>query len=83
MVETAQTSITCPACGRTVSLITRDSHGLRRDETFEPAPYYLTTDGTHDIENARTHGRLYPDVFVARCRVLAATWNRPAEWRPE
>ena len=63
-------SIMCPACGRAVSLITRDRNGPRQDEAFEPAPYYLTTDGTHDIENAQIHGRQYPDVFVARCRVM-------------
>lgn len=68
-VETAHTSIRCPACGRAVPLITRDQNGLQRDEPFAPAPYYATTDGTHDIENARSHDRLYPDVFVARCRV--------------
>lgn len=68
-VETAQTSIRCPACGRSVPLMTRDQNGLQRGEPFASAPYYVTTDGTHDIENARTHDRLYPDVFVARCRV--------------
>lgn len=82
-METALTAIDCPACGRRVSLMTRDQNGLQRDQPFEPAPYYVTADGTHDIENARAHGQLYPDVFVARCRVLAATWDRPAEWRTE
>lgn len=71
MAETAQTSIVCPECGEAVSLLTRDRNGLRSGEPFQPAPYYITTDGTHDIENARTFDRLYPDVFVARCRRAA------------
>lgn len=70
MVETAQTSITCPACGRSVSLLTRDRNGLQRDQVFERAPYYITTDGQHDVQNEASHGQVYPDVFVARCRVV-------------
>lgn len=70
MVETAQTSIQCPACGRSVSLLTRDEHGLKRDQPFEPAPYYVSMDGLHDVENARSHDQVYPDVFVSKCRVV-------------
>lgn len=53
-----------------MSLLTRDEHGLKRDQPFEPAPYYVSMDGLHDVENARSHDQVYPDVFVSKCRVV-------------
>jgi hypothetical protein len=64
MVETARASIRCPVCGVTVNLATRD----RRANPDDPRqPYYITTDGRHEIQNFTVVGRVYPDPLITRC----------------
>lgn len=64
-IEIAQTVVPCPVCGALVSLLTRDR---RTNPEDPPDPFYITHNGTHEIENVQSLGRVYPEVAVISCR---------------